>query len=174
MRRAWWSIYLSGPPAPGLRPFSQDDIEFGGDYAVPYASVGGRVAGDLNCVGSYSQPYGADSEYSGPITFHVAEQTLSTNEFGLTCGYGFDLSKGRLSVIGGAFYETIEYGQARNFETAFANSRRQPCRFGLQAPRIPGRAGLRNPRDSAKAQLMYRSQTNHDATGEYTNTPFRR
>lgn len=162
-----------GPPP--IRPFAQTDLEFAGDYYVPYASVGGRLMGNLSCVGSYSQPYGADSEYTGDIRYHIAEQTLSSNEYGLTCGYGFDLAKGRLSVIGGVFYETIEFGQARNFETAFGpmvvqgNSRIDieseawGYRFGI---------GYEIPEIALKAQLMYRSQTNHDASGRYTNTPF--
>ena len=82
-------------------PFTQTDVQFADGYTVPYASVGGRIGGDVNCVGSYSQPFGADSEYYGLITFQTASQHLTTNEYGLTCAYGFDMSKGRLSIIGG-------------------------------------------------------------------------
>ncbi|HEV7416336.1 MAG TPA: hypothetical protein VGN98_09265, partial [Tianweitania sediminis] len=90
-------------------------VEFGEDYWIPSVSVGGRIAGGLSCAGSYTQPYGADAKYSGPITFHIAEQSLETHEYGLTCAYGFDVGKGRLSVIGGGFYETVEFTQGRNF-----------------------------------------------------------
>ena len=164
-----------GPPAPGIRPFEQSNLEFSDDYWVPYASVGGRLMGDLSCVGSYSQPYGADSSYTGDITYHIAEQTLSSNEYGLTCGYGFDLSKGRLSVIGGVFYETIEYGQARNFEQAFGSMIVQgDSRIDIESQTWGYRLGVgyEIPEIALKAQLMYRSQTDHEATGMYTNTPF--
>lgn len=164
-------IVVGGAP----QPFSQNDIVFGNDYIVPYASVGGRITGDLSCVGSYTQPFGADTTYSGAITFHIAEQSLATNEYGLTCGYGFDLSKGRLSVIGGAFYETVEYVQARNFQRAFG----LPAGFGdsridLDSGAFGYRIGLgyEIPEIALKAQLMYRSQTDHDADGRYSNTPF--
>ncbi len=68
----------TGLPNPPLVGVTQHDVEFANGYYVPYASVGGRIAGDVNCVGSYSQPFGADSEYYGPITFHTASQTLET------------------------------------------------------------------------------------------------
>lgn len=160
---------VPGPP-PAV-PFSQTDQQFANAYTVPYASVGGRLFGDVNCVGSYAQPFGADSEYSGPITFHTASQKLTTNEYGLTCAYGFDLSKGRLSVIGGAFYETIDYGQARNFALFGISG---DSRVDLTADAWGYRLGVgyEIPEYAVKAQLLYRSQTNLDATGEYTNTPF--
>lgn len=164
-------VVSGGAPA----PFSQDNIEFAGDYVVPYASVGGRIAGDVSCVGSYAQPFGADSEYSGDITFHVAEQTLEAHEYGLTCAYGFDLAKGRLLVIGGGFVETIEYGQARNFEAAFGPAVvTGDSRIDLESDDVGYRLGVgyEIPEIALKAQLMYRSQTDHDAEGMYSNTPF--
>lgn len=152
--------------------FSQDEVRFGSSFAVPSVSAGGRVVGDLRCVGSYSQPYGADAEYEGAITFHIAEQTLSSHEYGLTCGYGFDAGPGRLSVIGGAFYETIKFGQARNFETALGWP--GDSRVDLSSQDWGYRVGLgyEIPEIALKATLMYRSQTTHNASGWYTNTPF--
>ena len=61
-----------------------------------------NVTDDLRCAGTYTQPFGADSEY-GPqaILFgSLADGTgtvsegFDTNEFGATCGYKFDLAKG--------------------------------------------------------------------------------
>ena len=68
---------------------------------------------DLRCAGTYTQSFGADSEY-GPqaILFgSLADGTgtvsegFDTNEFGATCGYKFDLAKGRAWLIGGAFLQ---------------------------------------------------------------------
>jgi len=154
-------------------PFSQGSVAFANDYTVPYASVGGRVFGDVNCVGSYSQPFGADSEYFGAITFHIASQTLETNEYGLTCAYGFDLTKGRLSVIAGGFYETVDYSQARNFTQAFGVVGNSEIELSGGSVGYRLGVGYEIPEYALKAQLLYRSQTNYDATGSYTNTPFR-
>lgn len=149
-------------------------VEFGEDYWIPSVSVGGRIAGGLSCAGSYTQPYGADAKYSGPITFHIAEQSLETHEYGLTCAYGFDVGKGRLSVIGGGFYETVEFTQGRNFigiipgVTDISLLQVESDTFGYRLG-----LGYDIPEIALKAQLLYRSETNHDdATGNYTNTPF--
>lgn len=162
-------IVVGGAPT----PFTQGGVEFAGDYVVPYASVGGRVFRDVNCVGSYTQPFGADSVYTGAITFHTASQNLETNEYGLTCAYGYDLPKGRLSVIGGAFYETVDYSQARNFTAAFGvpGDSEVALTSGAWGYRVG--IGYEIPEYALKVQLLYRSQTNHDATGDYSNTPFR-
>ncbi len=157
-----------GSPA-GL---NQGVVQFANDYTVPYASVGGRLFGDVNCVGSYSQPFGADSEYYGAITFHIASQTLETNEYGLTCAYGFDLAKGRLSVIAGGFYETVDYSQARNFTQAFGVVGDSDIELSGGSGGYRLGVGYEIPEYALKAQLLYRSQTNYDATGSYTNTPF--
>ncbi|MEQ1942744.1 outer membrane protein transport protein [Mesorhizobium sp. VNQ89] len=156
-----------------ITDFTQTDVTFSNDYVVPYASVGGRIVGDVNCVGSYVQPFGADSEYYGPITFQTASQKLETNEYGLTCGYGFDLSKGRLSLIGGTFYETVDYSQARNF-TGYIPGVSGDSTVALDSGAWGYRLGVgyEIPEYALKAQLLYRSQTNHDASGEYSNTPF--
>lgn len=161
-------IVVGGVP----QPFTQGTVEFAGDYTIPYASVGGRVFGDVNCVGSYTQPFGADSEYTGAITFHTASQQLETDEFGLTCAYGFDMAKGRLSIIGGAFYETVDYSQARNFTAAFAVPGDSSVALSSNAWGYRIGVGYEIPEYALKVQLLYRSQTNHDASGDYSNTPF--
>ena len=161
-------VVVGGAPT----PFTQGAIEFAGDYTVPYASVGGRIVGDVNCVGSYTQPFGADSEYSGAITFHTASQNLETDEFGLTCAYGFDLPKGRLSIIGGGFYEMIDYSQARNFTTAFGIPGDSDVALTSEAWGYRLGVGYEIPEYALKVQLLYRSQTDHDASGDYSNTPF--
>ena len=71
-------------------------------YAIPSTAIKFNVTDDLRCAGTYTQPFGADSEY-GPqaILFgSLADGTgtmsegFTSNEFGATCGYKFDLAKG--------------------------------------------------------------------------------
>lgn len=174
-QRSYDTINMTLPTGgfPPLAGVTQTDVQFANSYVVPYASVGGRIVGDVNCVGSYSQPYGADSEYYGPITFHTASQKLETNEYGLTCAYGFDLTTGRLSLIGGGFYETIDYSQARNF-TGYGFGVTGDSTVELTSNALGYRLGIgyEIPEYALKAQLLFRSATNHDASGTYSNTPF--
>lgn len=162
-------VVINGVPT----PFEQSAVAFGDDYWIPYASVGGRIVGDLSCVGSYSQPFGADTTYEGEITYHKAQEYLATNEYGLTCGYGFDVGRGRLSVIGGGFWEQIEYSQSRSFEQAFGTNGLSSVELESGAPGYRLGLGYEIPEIGLKAQLMYRSATDHHGTGQYTNTPFR-
>ncbi|MDZ7602186.1 MAG: outer membrane protein transport protein [Hoeflea sp.] len=153
--------------------FTQGEVEFGDSFVVPYASAGGQIVDNVACVGSYSQPYGADSTYSGAITYHIASQSLASRELGLTCSYRHELGKGRLSFIGGVFNEHIQYKQARNFNLAFGNT--GDSTINVTSDTWGYRLGLAYeiPEIALKASLMYRSQTDHDATGTYGNTPFR-
>lgn len=152
---------------------SQSDVEFGDSFVVPYASVGGQIVEKVACVGSYAQPYGADSTYSGAITYHIASQSLASRELGLTCSYRHEMGKGRISFIGGVFNEYIEYKQARNFNLAFGNT--GDSTINVTSDTWGYRLGLAYeiPEIAFKASLMYRSQTDHTATGTYGNTPFR-
>lgn len=153
--------------------FTQGEVEFGDSFTVPYASVGGQIVDNAACVGSYSQPYGADSTYTGAISYHIASQSLATREFGLTCAYRHEMGKGRLSFIGGVFNEHIEYNQARNFNLAFGNTGDSKINVTSDAWGYRLGLGYEIPEIALKASLMYRSQTNHNASGTYTNTPFR-
>jgi long-chain fatty acid transport protein len=152
--------------------YTQGEIDIVEDFTVPSVTVGGRLIGDLNCAGSYTQPYGVEANYDGPIRFSIAQQKLETDEYGLTCGYGFDMSKGRLLLIGGVFYETVDFSQARDFSLALGATR--DSRINVESEDVGYRLGVgyEIPEIALKAQLLYRSETHHDATGEYTDTPF--
>jgi long-chain fatty acid transport protein len=152
--------------------FAQGPVEFGESFAVPYASAGGQIIDNVACVGSYSQPYGADSSYTGAITYHIASQSLASRELGLTCSYRHEMGKGRVSFIGGVFNEYIEYKQARNFLLAFGTV--GDSRINVTSDTWGYRLGMAYeiPEIAFKASLIYRSQTDHTATGNYTNTPF--
>jgi len=152
--------------------YTQGSVDIVEDFTVPSISVGGRLIGDLNCAGSYTQPYGVEATYDGPIRFSVAEQTLDTDEYGLTCAYGFAMPKGRLLFIGGVFYETVDFTQARDFSAAFGTT--SDSRIDVESEDVGYRLGLgyEIPEIALRAQLLYRSETQHDATGNYSGTPF--
>ena len=152
--------------------FAQGSVEFGDSFVVPYASAGGQLVENVACVGSYSQPYGADSTYTGAITYHIASQSLATRELGMTCAYRHEMGKGRISFIGGVFNEHIEYNQARNFNLAFGNTGDSTIKVTSNAWGYRVGLAYEIPEIAFKASLLYRSQTNHNATGTYSNTPF--
>ena len=175
------------------------DIEFAEDFSVPFASVGLKFNDQARCVGSYSVPYGGDSEYEGPVTFQIASQEIETFELGATCSYGVQVGRGMAYAIGGVFYENLEYRQSRDFTqsaqfnapagTQFAAAL---APFGLDrffdgpvtgnssidvsSEDVGFRVGAAYeiPEIALRASLIYRSETNHDVDGSFSNTPLSR
>lgn len=177
-------------------PFQQGDTEFGQDFAVPFASLGLKFAERGQCVGSYAQPYGADSSYDGPVSFYIQSQSIETFELGATCSVGFDAGRGRAYAIGGVFYESLEYDQARDFRAldaatvagigagAISPTTIPPGRFfgatGVSQISVSDQtvgfrlgAAYEIPEIALKASLIYRSETEYDdISGTFTGTPF--
>ncbi|MCI5073805.1 outer membrane protein transport protein [Oricola sp.] len=164
------------------------DQTFSNDYFIPYVSVGGKLAGNLNCVGSYTQPYGGDSEYSGAIQFDTAYQNFVVDELGLTCSVGFDAGPGRAYLIGGVFHESLDYNEAQDFQLYdgiplpnpfFDDGVYGPNAGDVSSLNLTGESwgyrigvGFEIPEIALRGSLMYRSQTDYDATGMYSSTPF--
>ena len=187
------------PVGATLVPFSQTDVTFGEDFAVPFASVGLRFGDMAQCVGSYSQPYGADSTYSGEVRYYIQSQSIDSTELGATCSVGFGVGRGRAYAIGGLFHETLEYNQARDFRALDALIPSPAAQLAGGATSITARPGADTlgatdvsrisvdgttygyrigaayeiPEIALKASLIYRSETEYDdIAGTFTGTPF--
>lgn len=178
--RSYDSVLVANPQPGGVpAAIPQPGYEFSKDYTVPFASLGLQFGDRGQCVGSYSQPYGADSENQGLARFYIAEQQIDTTELGATCSVGFDVGRGRAYAIGGLFYETLEYRQSRDFN-AFAGVAAALgagpglARIDVESETVGFRLGAAYeiPEIALKASLMYRSETEHDVEGQFSNTPF--
>jgi len=144
-------------------------------YAVPSMAVKFNLNDDLRCAGTYTQSFGAGAEY-GPqaVTAGLIDGTgtiseeFESNEFGATCGYKFDLSKGRAWLLGGVFGQDFSYQQVVQFAPglppplniaaggtgtlSFDDSWRAGYRIGV---------AYEIPEIALRAQLMYRSAVTH-------------
>lgn len=62
-----------------------------GDYVVPRFGLKANVAEGVDCLASYSEPYGADAEYglNNIYSPSATKFTLDTQDYGLTCSYQF-------------------------------------------------------------------------------------
>jgi len=100
---------LSNDPS---RPTSVRDTE---NYAVPYLGAKIGITDDVDCLIDYSQPFGAHSNPGLAWVGANAESEIkvTTDNYGATCSYKFDVGKGQLRLIGGTFYQTVDgYKQA--------------------------------------------------------------
>jgi long-chain fatty acid transport protein len=96
------------------------------------------------------------------------KQDFVTTEFGATCSYGFDVGPGKLSVLGGVFYQTLDFKQ--DFGASPATGFNPALRLALTDGGIGWRIGTAYeiPEIALRAQLLYRSAVDVDATGDTT------
>ena len=131
-------------------------------YFIPTAAVKINLTDDARCAATLSQPYGGSVTYAVPFgTSAKRSEQFTVTEYGLTCGYKIDLSKGQAWVLGGVFQESFNYdlsavGGAINVNL---NSTKAGFRLG---------AAYAIPEIALRAELMYRSATTHDPIGTTT------
>lgn len=175
---------LTPPPALqpvlGSNPVASTDGDYTQTYAIPSVAIKFNLNDDLRCAGTYTQPFGADSEY-GPqaIAFGMAadgtgtvSEGFDTNEFGLTCGYKFDLAKGRAWLLGGGFLQDFSYSQTVQFADIFpiVGGGTGTLKFdGNYEPGFRIGAAYEIPEIALRAQILYRSKVEHTPDGTFTS-----
>nr|MCU0831647.1 outer membrane protein transport protein [Rhizobiaceae bacterium] len=166
-------IDLSRVPNPGggtsADTFTEAYTTFSGTAAL-------NLFGDLRCAATYAQPFGADADYGWTRlaliptlggTASTTSSSLSSDELGLTCGYGFSAGPGKLHVIGGVFHQTINYDEARAFGYDSTVTGARGADLSLSDDGIGYRLGVAYtmPEIALKASLMYRSEVDHRVEG---------
>lgn len=147
------------------------DSDYSDDYFIPNLAAKARITEAFSCALTYTQPFGASSEY-GPAA-QAADRAntgnattsaeFSTDEYGATCRVKFDASKGNFSFLGGVFLQTFDYTEKTDFGTLHLED------DGQVGYRIG--AAYEIPEYALRAQLMYRSQIKHEADGEFSVSP---
>ena len=131
-------------------------------YAVPSAAVKLNITDDMRCTTTMTDVYGGSTAYAVPYgTSAKLSEKFTSTEFGLTCGYKFDLSKGRAWILGGLYYEDFSYDLVA--VAGAINTKLDATDTGFRVG-----AAYEIPEIALRAQLMYRSGTEYDATGTTT------
>ncbi len=143
------------------------DDEYSKNYAIPSFSAKARISENLSCAFAYTQPFGAKSDYGPQARATTANAVRSskfdTNEYGGTCAVNFDVGPGQLYFLGGGFVESFDYTEEKNFGTLhLEDSAAGGYRIGT-AYEIKEYA--------LRAELMYRSQVDHEASGTFRRNP---
>lgn len=149
------------------------DDEYSKNFAIPSFSAKARISQNLSCAFTYTQPFGAKSEYgaqarladltsdflAGRTTNAVESSRFYTNEYGGTCAVNFDVGPGDLYFIGGGFVQSFDYKETKTLGTlSLEDSSAGGYRVGT-AYEIKEYA--------LRAELMYRSQIDHEASGVF-------
>tara|TARA_R110002020_G_scaffold23525_7_gene78242 strand:- start:4420 stop:5850 length:1431 start_codon:yes stop_codon:yes gene_type:complete len=176
-----------GNPAPA----TSASIDIDGDYVVPRVGLKVGLTDDLACLGTYTQPFGADAEYGTGNAYSASatEFSIETRDIGLTCSYrfaGMQLGVGQsyFRIIGGISYQELDGFQARQRFLDFANlgvatvggvtntSGIGTFTVGGDAVGYRIGAAFEIPDIALRASLMYSSKYEYDLSGTQDNTGF--
>ncbi len=112
---------LPAPPQPDVPTTAEIDVE--GDYTVPRIGLKANLFEPVDCLATYTEPYGADTDHGKGNAYSptAVRFSIDTNDFGLTCSYRMQLGRGFARVIGGLSYQKLEGSLARQSFLAFGN-----------------------------------------------------
>ncbi len=140
-------------------------------YYVPNFGAKIQITDAAACAATYTTPFGGSSDFRDTTlrrdptsAIGTVSQEFVAHEFGATCSYGFDVGPGKLHVLGGLFYQTLDFEQDFGGPTA-------PFKLSLKDGGLGWRIGTAYeiPEIALRAQLMYRSSIDVDATGTTTS-----
>ncbi len=147
--------------------------DYADTYVMPSLAAKFRISDNLSCAGTIANAYGAASSFDKPRLSAKTpgrgklEETFTVMEYGATCAIGFDLQKGRLSFLGGAFVEDFDYDLAIGALSPSAPGFVTALTSELSGTAWGWRAGVAYeiPEIALRGQLLYRSDTKIEADG---------
>jgi len=155
------------------------DPDFTRDHVIPSIAANVVLHDKARCAGTFVEVYGADVVYGpqkimsdqrfvdgpgglDPIpTANATESVeLTSNEYGLTCAFGFQAGPGTAWIIGGGFLENFQYTEDTVFGTLDFDGGYEPgFRVG---------AAFSIEEIALRAQLLYRSSVSHSPGGTFS------
>ncbi|PZO73120.1 MAG: long-chain fatty acid transporter [Mesorhizobium amorphae] len=177
-------LIQAGAPAPvatavtnGLRQpaLSSESVDIGGDYAVPRLGAKFNLWEPVDCLASYTRPYGADADYGRNNAYSITATRfeVDTDEYSLTCSYKFALENGhQVRVIGGGSYQEIDAFLSRQTLLDFGNEGEGKFELsdGAWSYRLGGAYEI--PEIAFRASLVYTGSYDYDLTGTVDTTGF--
>ncbi|RWK66087.1 OmpP1/FadL family transporter [Mesorhizobium sp.] len=155
---------------------SSSSVDVGGDYAVPRIGIKANIFEPVDCLASYTEPYGAEADFGMNNAYSptAVEYYVKTNDFGLTCSYKINVGKGSLRFIGGVSYQEVDAFLSRQTLLAFGNTGLGKFKLSDEAWGWRVGAAYEIPEIALRASLMYSSSYKYDElSGTVDTTGFR-
>lgn len=157
---------------------SSDDA-YSENYGIPSFAAKFRATDNFSCAITYTQPFGADSIYGddaqaadraadvaagglvGALGGNaVITSQFETHELGGTCAVNFAAGPGSVYILGGMFTQSFDYTESKDFGTLdLVDDSAIGYRLG---------AAYEIKEYALRAEIMYRSQVDHEAAGMFT------
>jgi long-chain fatty acid transport protein len=148
--------------------------DYADSYVMPSLAAKFRISDNLSCAGTVANSFGAASSFDAPRAQAAAfpytmygklDETFTVMEYAATCAVGFDLDKGRFSVIAGAYVDDFDYDLSVVIPGTGGAPTRLPVELGGTAWGWRGGLAYEIPDIALRAQVIYRSGTKIEATG---------
>lgn len=161
---------LDSPPNPVA--LSSSSVDVGGDYAVPRVGIKANIFEPVDCLGTYTEPYGAYADYGTGNAYSptATKFKITTNDFGLTCSYKASVGKGTARIIGGVSYQEVDAFLARQTLLAFTNTGIGTFKLSDGAWGWRLGAAYEIPDIALRATVMYYSRYNYDSLSGVVDT----
>ncbi len=98
-----------------VAPLSTGEVEADGDFFVPRLGYKHSFTENVDCLFSYSEPFGADSNNGtgNALSASSVEFFIDTEDYGATCSVGFagpetSLGESQFRIIGGVSYQEFD------------------------------------------------------------------
>ncbi|TIO11061.1 outer membrane protein transport protein [Mesorhizobium sp.] len=143
---------------------STSEIDVGGDYVVPRIGFKANIFEPVDCLASYTEPYGAEADFGMNNAYSptAVKYYVKTNDFGLTCSYKINVGKGAIRFIGGLSYQEVDAFLSRQTLLAFGNTGLGKFKLSDEAWGWRVGAAYEIPEIALRASLMYSSSYKYD------------
>ncbi len=147
-----------------LSPRQSDSVDVGGDYAVPRLGAKFNLFEPVDCLATYTQPYGADADYGKGNAYSITATRfeVDSDEFALTCSYKFDAGRGDFRIIGGVSYQEIEASLSRQTLLDFGNEGEGEFNLSDSAWSYRVGAAYEIPDIAFRASVLYSGKYDYD------------
>ncbi|UVC12895.1 OmpP1/FadL family transporter [Mesorhizobium onobrychidis] len=151
---------------------SSSSVDVDGDYAVPRIGIKANIFEPVDCLASYTEPYGAEADFGMNNAYSptAVEYYVKTNDFGLTCSYKINVGKGSLRFIGGVSYQEVDAFLSRQTLLAFGNTGLGKFKLSDEAWGWRVGAAYEIPEIALRASLMYSSSYKYDGLSGTVDT----
>ncbi len=154
---------------------SSSSVDVGGDYAVPRIGIKANIFEPVDCLATYTEPYGAEADFGMNNAYSptAVEYYVKTNDFGLTCSYKVNVGKGTFRFIGGVSYQEVDAFLSRQTLLAFGNTGLGKFQLSDEAWGWRVGAAYEIPEIALRASLVYSSSYKYDGlSGTVNSTGF--
>lgn len=164
-------------PLPGggsLPGMYTDAVDVEGDYWVPRIGLKANIVDPVDCLATYTQPYGADQGFglNNAYSPTAVDFSVGTNDYGLTCSYKMQMGRGTARIIGGLSYMEVDTFLSRQTLLQFGNP--GVGFFELSDDTWSWRIGAAYeiPEIAFRASLVYSARYDVNLTGIVDSTGF--